>query len=75
LNIQSPEYYTTHKIKGYKPGHLPFVTCTSSGKFISILGYILSSSSSSPFTACGAQDIHEDLPGIAISSYSLNLIP
>ena len=27
------------------------------------------SSSSNPFTPCGAQDIHEELPGIAISSY------
>jgi hypothetical protein len=32
-------------------------------------------SSSSRFTACGPQGIHEELPGIAISSYSLNLIP
>ena len=34
-----------------------------------------SSSSSSPFTPCGAQGIQEELPGFAISSYSLDLIP
>jgi hypothetical protein len=34
-----------------------------------------SSSSSSPFTPCGAQGIHEELPGTAISSYPLYLVP
>jgi len=34
-----------------------------------------SSSSSVPFTSCGAKGIHEELPGIAISSYPLDLIP
>jgi len=33
------------------------------------------SSSSVPFTPCGAQGIHEELPSIAISSYPLDLIP
>jgi hypothetical protein len=35
----------------------------------------ISSSSSSPVTPCGAQGIHEELPGIAISSYSHDRIP
>jgi hypothetical protein len=34
-----------------------------------------SSSSSVPFTPCGAQDIHDELPSIAIFSYPLDLIP
>jgi hypothetical protein len=34
-----------------------------------------SSSSSSLYTPCGAQGIHEELPGIVIYSYSLDLIP
>jgi hypothetical protein len=33
-----------------------------------------SSSSSSPFTPCGEHGIDEERPGIAISSYSLDLI-
>ena len=28
-----------------------------------------------PFTPCGAQGIHEELPSIAVSSYSLDLVP
>jgi len=32
-------------------------------------------SSSSPFTPCGAQGIHEELPSVAISSYPLDLVP
>jgi hypothetical protein len=31
--------------------------------------------SSSPFTPYGAQGIHEELPGIEISSYSLDFVP
>jgi hypothetical protein len=31
--------------------------------------------SSVPFTPCGAHGIHEELPSVAISSYSLDLIP
>jgi hypothetical protein len=34
-----------------------------------------SSSSSVPFTPCGAQGIHEELSSVAVSSYSLDLIP
>jgi len=36
---------------------------------------ILGPSSSSPFTPCGAQGIHEELPSFAISSYPLDLVP
>jgi hypothetical protein len=35
----------------------------------------LSSSLSSSFTPCGAQGNYEELPGVAISSYALDLIP
>jgi hypothetical protein len=34
-----------------------------------------SSSSSVPFTPCGAQGIHEERPSVAISSCPLHLIP
>jgi hypothetical protein len=34
-----------------------------------------SSSSSVPFTPCGAQGINEELPSVAISNYPLDLIP
>jgi len=36
---------------------------------------VRSSSSSDPFTPCAAQGIHEELPGIAVSSYPLDLVP
>jgi len=32
-------------------------------------------SSSNPFTPCGAQGIHEELPSIVVSSYPLDLVP
>jgi len=28
-----------------------------------------------PFTPCGAWGIHEELPGVAVSSYPLDLVP
>ena len=31
--------------------------------------------SSNPFTPCGAQGIHEELPGIAVSIYPIDLLP
>jgi hypothetical protein len=37
--------------------------------------HLILSSSSSPFTPCGAYGIHEELLGITISSYSLDFIP
>jgi len=33
------------------------------------------SSSSNPFTPCGAWGIHEEIPGIAVLTYPLDLVP
>jgi hypothetical protein len=47
------------------------ISCPQSSRYDSSS----SSSSSVPFTPYGAQDIHEELPSVAISSYPLDLIP
>jgi len=36
---------------------------------------VIISSSSNPFTSCGTYGIHEELPGIAVSSYPLDPVP
>jgi hypothetical protein len=51
------------------------MTCNYTTVKTSYLMAIHRSSSSVPFTPCGAQGIHEELPSIAISSYPLDLIP
>jgi hypothetical protein len=54
---------------------LLYIMCVQSNSIFSLLSEYGTHIPSSPFTPCGAQGTHVELPSVVISSYPLDLIP